>query len=1546
MDEELREAAVKLCRAASYSGVGSVEFLLEPESGWFEFVQFTTGLQLEHPVTEVTTGLDLVKLQLQLALGLSLHGGPPATWGHAVGAVVCAEDPEQGFAAAAGRIALFRPPAGAGIRVDTGVAEGDVTSGGYSSPIAKIIAWGRDRQEALDRLERALAQCAVIVEGGTTNRSFLLSLLGQPELRRATFDHRWLERLVEIDGHVPPLDPVALLHAAVEAYDTEHATAQSWFYATAARGRPETPRSIGQRVELRYRGAAYPLTVFRLGPGDYRIDTGHGSADVHVDRYGPFESHLTCGERTYHVLSAASGPDRLVEVDGVAHSVSREGEGAVRASGPAFVIDVLVERGDEVGQGDPLVRLETMKMESVVRAPFPGTVRAVEVTGNMQVEAGAPLVVLRPVERPSGRSWTSEPVDLSAICVDGDGDEPPYQRLRPYLLGYDLDESSVRRLLEEYRKFRASRPVSRALDPEEEDALGLFVDIGLLFRPAPDVADNVQGDEPPEESSPSTQEHLLTYLAFLDPDRSRLPGGYRRRLRRALARYGVDSLERTPALEEALLWMFRSLRRFEETAEVVTTILQSRLLAAAATAGADVASDGQLGGQPGGQPGGDRVADSAAAQQLRALLLRVAGAAELRQQTVADLARELRFRYFEEPVLEQAFRAVYTEIDRLLDALRDDPAAPGRADWMEQVESCPQPLRARLRQRYQSADVPYRKVLLELHLRRYYTIRALHGLVADGGDDGDGDGSLLCSADFEHEQKRVHVLVAYTPLDKMTEVAAAIARHAERVEPDRLLVVDLVTWRGGAPEEAESMAADLQDRLTRCDFGRELHRLDIAVTSEGLVAENYRSFHFTYRQHAGVFTEELLYRNLHPMLAKRLELWHLSEFSLERLASVEDVYLFRGVAHDNPDDERLFAVAEVRDLTPVRDESGRVVALPHLERMTLQALAAMRTALAHLPTKVRPLRNRVMLHVRPTWDLPPALWQDIAHWLAPLTVGIGLERVVAQGRMSEPGATEPREVVVEVENVSEQGVSVRVHPPDDERVRPLTAYGQKVLRSQRIGTVYPYELLRLLTMPQGTVADLPPGRFVEHDLDEDNRLVPVERPDGHNSAHVVVGVLTNFTTKVPEGMARVVILGDPTKSLGSVAEPECRRICAALDLAEQMSVPVEWFALSAGARIAMDSGTENMDWVAAALRRLIEFTQAGGEVNVVVAGINVGAQPLLERRGDDAHAHPRHPRHDAHERHGAHRQAGARLRRRGVGRGQLRHRWLRPSDGAERPGAVLGTEPVGGLPGAPAALRPHLRGPGRAGPEAGAHRRPRRPGRLDVAARQGRGHRFRMGGGDLLRPPQSGPAQGLRHPFGHEGRERSGPRAARALGEVGQRRECGRVGCARRRHACLPAGRGVEAVAAAPFRAGGRSAVVDRGHAVPPVVPQDRPGPERREREQAGGRAGEPVRFRWVAGVDAPLAAGVRRRDRACRHELPGPHRLRRHLPLSRGCLRSLLETTQSPPRDRRPRGIPRVGHRRRSRRCDGVRPRGREARGGRSPHRRAPGRAGGSPRW
>jgi acetyl-CoA carboxylase carboxyltransferase component len=160
------------------------------------------------------------------------------------------------------------------------------------------------------------------------------------------------------------------------------------------------------------------------------------------------------------------------------------------------------------------------------------------------------------------------------------------------------------------------------------------------------------------------------------------------------------------------------------------------------------------------------------------------------------------------------------------------------------------------------------------------------------------------------------------------------------------------------------------------------------------------------------------------------------------------------------------------------------------------------------------------------------------------------------------------------------------------------------------GFVYPYEIIKMLTpSPDQTRAEFPWGDFVEHDLDVAGRLVPVNRPYGQNKANIIVGVIRNFTTKYPEGMTRVLLMGDPSKELGSIAEPECRRILEALNLAQELCAPLEWFPICAGAKISMESGVENMDWVARVLRGLIEFTQGGGEINLVVNGINVGAQP-------------------------------------------------------------------------------------------------------------------------------------------------------------------------------------------------------------------------------------------------------------------------------------------------------------------------------------------------
>ena len=181
----LRDAAIRLCEAAGYRSAGTVEFLLDPRTQQFMLMEVNTRLQVEHPVTEMTTGIDLVKLQLHIARGGRLPPSAPPVTGYAIEARLNAEDPERDFAPTPGRVSALRLPAGPGIRVDTGVAEGDSVAAEFDSMIAKVIASGSDRAEALSRLKRALAQSLVVIDGGTTNKAFLLFLAGHPDIRPA-----------------------------------------------------------------------------------------------------------------------------------------------------------------------------------------------------------------------------------------------------------------------------------------------------------------------------------------------------------------------------------------------------------------------------------------------------------------------------------------------------------------------------------------------------------------------------------------------------------------------------------------------------------------------------------------------------------------------------------------------------------------------------------------------------------------------------------------------------------------------------------------------------------------------------------------------------------------------------------------------------------------------------------------------------------------------------------------------------------------------------------------------------------------------------------------------------------------------------------------------------------------------------------------------------------------------------------------------------------------------------------------------------------------
>jgi acetyl/propionyl-CoA carboxylase alpha subunit/acetyl-CoA carboxylase carboxyltransferase component len=1165
---ELKASAQRLALAVDYRGAATVEFLYHPEEQQFAFLEVNTRLQVEHPITEATTGVDLVKAQLHVAAGGKLGGGIPAEIGHAVEARLNAEDPDRDFAAAPGRIKMLDLPAGPGIRVDTGVSEGDVIPADFDSMIAKIIASGRTRDEALARLRRAVAQTTVIIEGGTTNKSFVLDLLEQPEVISGRADTGWIDR-VRAQGRLASTrhTGIALAAAAIEAYEDTEEVERQRLLSTARGGRPQVQHEVGRAIELKLRGAVYRVAVARIGPARFRVGIASGeqmhTVDAELERFDEHTGRIVVNGQRHRLVSDTHGPVHLVEVDGVTCRISRDEGGAVRSPAPALVVATPVEVGAAVEAGAPVLVLESMKMETVLRAPFRATLRECLVSVGSQVQTGTPLLRLEPLgdDAVEPASAADEGVDL-ALPPEPAGVSPEdrlargLEDLRGLLLGFDVDPRGEHAALAGYLAARAElahRPLA-----EEVDLVQVFADLSELSR------NRVAGEETRVDTRVhSPREFFHTYLQSLDVERAGLPQTFQNRLAKVLGHYGVDELDRTPALEQAVFRIFLAQRRAASDVVIATTLLQQWLT----------------------EPPPANGLRELVGHALEHLIL----ATQLRFPVVSDLARSVVFRWFVQPVLRRMRAEEYGRVRGHLRYLDEHPGAPDRADRIAAMVATPEPLIRLIGQRAgrQGADLG---PLLEVLSRRYYGSRG-----ATGARCFQVGAHSFFAAEYDLDGERFRLAAMAADFAELTEALQALGS----VAADTGTVADVyLTWND-QPADAEVMAAELGRMLATSGLPQQVRRVTMSVAGRRGAPMHH---HFTFQRSADGFAEDLLIRGLHPLIAQRLELQRLRNFDRTRLPTAdEDVYLFRCVAPENPADERLVAMAQVRDLTPLRDAEGRMIALPAVEGALDACLDAIRKVQAQRPANKRLDANRIFIYVWPPSELTVAELNALAQRIVPTTAGAGLEEVMFLGRQRDRETGRLHDVAARISYHVGSGVSVELAEPSSELIAPLDDYGQKVLRARRRDTVYPYELTGVLAGPGGS--------FVEYDLDDTGRLVPADRPRGHNKAAIVAGVVTTPTERYADGITRVALLGDPTKALGALSEPECARVIAALDLAERMRVPLEWFALSAGARIAMDSGTENMDWVAAVLKRIVHFTQDGGEINIVVAGINVGAQP-------------------------------------------------------------------------------------------------------------------------------------------------------------------------------------------------------------------------------------------------------------------------------------------------------------------------------------------------
>ncbi|MCY3828928.1 MAG: acetyl-CoA carboxylase biotin carboxylase subunit [Rhodospirillaceae bacterium] len=396
-------AAVEAARSIGYCGAGTVEFLLDAD-GDFHFLEMNTRLQVEHPVTEAITGLDLVALQIRVAeglpLGLAQADVRPA--GHAIEARLYAEDAAQDFLPAAGDIALWRPAAGPGVRIDSGVESGQTVSPFYDPMIAKVIAHGESREIARRRLIRALAETAAF--GLTTNRRFLIDCLERDVFANGEATTAFIEEQFGDDDLAPSAPDFAIAAAAAvlkflagrdEAIaDSLNISPELLNWASAG--------ALESRYGLTAGETMFDLSVSPTGARDYAVRSDAEAASVHVVSVEEGRAILAVDGAQQHLLFHAEGDALYLGEAGcdyrfdsgrsVASLQDEQGGGRVVAPMHGKILEIAVDPGDIVARGDRLLVIEAMKMQHDIVAPAAGAVAEILQQAGVQVAAGDPLV--------------------------------------------------------------------------------------------------------------------------------------------------------------------------------------------------------------------------------------------------------------------------------------------------------------------------------------------------------------------------------------------------------------------------------------------------------------------------------------------------------------------------------------------------------------------------------------------------------------------------------------------------------------------------------------------------------------------------------------------------------------------------------------------------------------------------------------------------------------------------------------------------------------------------------------------------------------------------------------------------------------------------------------------------------------------------------------------------------------------------------------------------------------------------------------------------
>ncbi len=1149
--EKLGKWSKELAQSVGYKNAGTVEFLYSTPNDFY-FLEMNPRLQVEHGITEETHGIDLVHMQLLAAMGKKLAKTRNSNGKVSIEARIYAEDPSSDFIPAPGKIKKLYFGTGPGIRIDQGVMEGDEISSKFDPMIAKIIASGYSRSEALGRLYRVLDESEILIENGTTNIPFLKFLIKQEEVQKGVYkindiDNHILKRYLDIPGNMvePSLIAAAILeHRKREGEKVYNFNVRPLLAGSTNKVQPINLTSIKGEASLK---------VNRIDFNNYLIKSSDtGFINVNWICEGVNRAKFIFNNRSYKIKFLTRAGEWRIFLDSYSIIYLLKDKGIIKAPSPAIVSYVHVKEGDIVKEGDSIVTLEAMKMEIEIKAKENVTIQRVEVRQGSQVFAGGILARfrsndeknLKTINISSRKNYPtpSEALDiLNSVFTGFEAGENELEMALKSLA--DFDEEGIDDLLPKvYNLIRQAALILKLTSPIRK------------FRVRNHVQKNASGK-------------ALLALLIRRPSVvfHNLPENFLKLLREILLQHGIKK----PAPGKELNYSLFLLRR---------VLNQSKLLHRAIT---DLLAF----------LNGIKYRIASPPLQLENDLLQLSDdvTGNYRQ---TDLAENIRSYLFEKPIIEEYKKNIRGIINDYLQKKTNKQELKEKIRGAD-VEELSYLIsnQSKLKEQVDLLDIlawyywgEYITSSNKLNIKRKKAIKLELNYLSRGENKKTGQTRILV-------------------ISSSKKLSADLKKLGNDEDSDALELIINESWN-----------QEIELRKILSESGVHFKEINFVFVPDNLVK--------TFRSPIGnayVETDNLC--ELHPASAIRLELWRFSSFKMERVEHRSRLYLFRLQAENKPKDKRLLIMSEVFDPIIVKDEDGRVQ-MPNVDMAFKNACQMLRKSITFKDERKKYPWNHMILAINPMpSDLESKDMKRISGSLIPYGARLGIDQVLIYTDIYKKDEEFYLPWRIKIRGKSTEGLFFNQGVRDMDIIRPLDENLEQEIKARRRGVNSPESILRIICKD---LDGNDKGSFEQWEVVVDpatgrQHLARKAWPD-NKSEGIIFGILNSPTKAVPEGIKRVAIISNPLKSMGSLSEDECRRIIAAITLAHQKELSIYWLPVSAGAKIDFKSGTENLDWTARVLRKIVDFTEDGGMIDILIGGVNVGAQSYFDAEATMLHS--------------------------------------------------------------------------------------------------------------------------------------------------------------------------------------------------------------------------------------------------------------------------------------------------------------------------------------